>query len=407
VHHLPDLWRTAEDAVVAGDSATLELLLRDYADVFKNERPKSSWNNTLHPEYQAGDARAIITRTHHFDSWQDFEAFTRDVAIAGSPIARFEAAADAIATGDIGTLRRFLDEDPGLIRARSSRNHHATLLHYTGANGIEGWRQHTPANAVEILDLILASGAEVDAVAGMYGGSTTLGLVATSLHPERAGLQNALIDVLVAHGARLDFPGAAGNRHSLVKGCLANGRPQAAAYLASRGAPFDIVDAGGVGRVDVLAAGFDSDGRIRTPATEAEMFGALVAAAFASRHEAVRFLLDRGIPVDAQASHSTFTGANWAALNGDLELLKLFIARGANLDIPNDYGGDALGAALWGAVNRDHQQDYPAIIETLINAGAKVESGTSGWWTDQEPQVRDAHARILELLRAHEQRASG
>ena len=82
-------WRSAEEAVVAGDLATLEHLLRDYAEVFKNERPKSWWDNTLHPEYTAGDARAIIARTHHVDSWQDFEALRRDAALPGSPTARF------------------------------------------------------------------------------------------------------------------------------------------------------------------------------------------------------------------------------------------------------------------------------------------------------------------------------
>ena len=37
----------------------------------------------------------------------------------------------------------------------------------------------------------------------MYGGGcTTLGLVATSVHPERAGVQNALMQILIDHGAR-------------------------------------------------------------------------------------------------------------------------------------------------------------------------------------------------------------
>jgi hypothetical protein len=102
----------------------------------------------------------------------------------------------------------------------------------------------------------------------------------------------------------------------------------------------------------------------------------------------------------------TFTGANWAALNGDIELLRLFIARGANLEIQNDYGGTALSAALCGAVNRGHQQHYAAIVETLIAAGAKVEPGSTDWWVKQEPQVPEVHARILELLRAHEKETS-
>lgn len=248
------VWRAAEQAVVAGDLATLERLMEAQAAVLANGRPRSWWNNTLHPEYAAGDARAVISRTHHFDTWADFEAFTRDVAVPGSPIATFESAAEAIVHGDIETLRRLLREHPDLIRARSVRNHHATLLHYIGANGIEGWRQHTPPNAVEILELLLASGAPIDVYADMYGGSTTLGLVATSLHPERAGLQEQLIDVLLAHGARMDNRGPSGNGMPLVNGCLANGRRGAAIYLAARGAPLDLEAAGGVGRIDLLAA---------------------------------------------------------------------------------------------------------------------------------------------------------
>jgi len=39
------------------------------------------------------------------------------------------------------------------------RRHHATLLHYVGANGIESFRQKTPANAVDIARLLLDAGA--------------------------------------------------------------------------------------------------------------------------------------------------------------------------------------------------------------------------------------------------------
>jgi hypothetical protein len=395
------MWRIAEEAVVAGDLATLERLLRDHAEVFKTERPKSFWNNTLHPEYDSGDARAIISRTHHFDSWEDFERFLRAPREPDTPLALFEMAADAVVTGDIEALSRLLHDHPELIRARSVRNHHATLLHYVGANGIEGWRQHTPPNAVEILELLLAAGADVDAVADMYGGSTTLGLVATSLHPERAGLQEKLIDVLLAHGARMDVSGIAGGGRPLVNASLANGRPRAAAHLASRGAPLDLVAAGGVGRVDILAACFDEN-RIKSPATAESLSAALIAAAGGSHYDTVQFLLDHGIPADAHASGSTFTGANWAALNGDLKLLKLFVARRADLTIKNDYGGDALGAALWGAANRHRQQDYPPVIEFLIAAGLSVEHEYVDWWERQEAEAPLAHARILQMLRARE-----
>src|ERR671914_677454 len=94
------MWQTAAEAVVAGDVVTLERLLRDHAEVLKPERPKSVWNNTLYPEYHTGDARAIISRTHHFDSWDDFERFMRAPREPGSPLALFEMAADAVVSGD-------------------------------------------------------------------------------------------------------------------------------------------------------------------------------------------------------------------------------------------------------------------------------------------------------------------
>src|SRR5690349_9994223 len=73
----------------------------------------------------------------------------------------FEGAADAIVNGDVATLVRLLDEEPQLIHQRSTREHRCTLLHYVGANGVEGYRQKSPPNAVELAELLLERGAEV------------------------------------------------------------------------------------------------------------------------------------------------------------------------------------------------------------------------------------------------------
>jgi hypothetical protein len=197
-------WKTAEDAIVAGDVATLERILHDYGDMMRKQRPQSSWNNTLAPHYDAGDARAIIARTHHFKTFEDFVGLTQAIKDKCSPVARFEAAVDTIVTGDLTTLRRLLREDSDLVRARSVRVHRSTLLHYVGANGVEGFRQQTPPNAIAIAEALLDAGAQADAVADMYRGSTTLALVATSLHPKRAGLQQALVQLLLDRGATLD-----------------------------------------------------------------------------------------------------------------------------------------------------------------------------------------------------------
>src|ERR1051326_4293849 len=197
------------------------------------------------------DAQFVIARSYGFASWPRFAAHIEALERAQPPISLFETAVDALVSGDEKTLARLLREQPDLARARSTREHHATLLIYTSANGVEGYRQKSPKNAPAIAEMLLAAGAEVDATADVYNGHcTTLGLVATSEPPRIAGVQLPVIDVLLARGAIMDEPNIAGNAHSLLHGCLANGQPAAAEYLADRGARIDIVGAAGIGRVD-------------------------------------------------------------------------------------------------------------------------------------------------------------
>ena len=167
--------------------------------------------------------------------------------------ARFEAAADAIVSGDIGILEQLLREDPELISARSQRTHNAPLLHYVAANGVEDFRQKTPKNIVEIARVLLEAGADVNAESNAYGGGcTTLGLAATSVHPERAGAQEALLQILLDYGAAVDKPGVGGNRHTAVEGCLWNGRGKAAKFLTERGAKLNLETAAGTGSLAVV-----------------------------------------------------------------------------------------------------------------------------------------------------------
>ena len=188
------------------------------------------------------------------------------------PSPRSKRAVSAIVTGDAVTLKRVLRDHPKVTRARSTREHGGTLLHYVSANGVEGFRQVSPGNAAEIAEILLAAGADVDAEADVYEGRCTpLGLVATSGPPFIAGVQQGVIDVLLNHGARMDLPGSVGRRDGLVRGCLANGQPQAAEYLASRGAPLDLAEAAGLGRLDVVKGFFDADGHFNPKPTQAQM----------------------------------------------------------------------------------------------------------------------------------------
>jgi len=308
------------------------------------------------------DAQFVIARSHGFDSWPKFSAHLDALAHAGVP---FEAAAQAIVDGDEETLRRLLRERPELIRARSEREHRATLLHYVAANGVENYRQHTPNNILRMTELLLAAGAEVDAEANMYGGGcTTLGLVATSAHPRQAGVQNALIQLLLDHGARMEHPNLAGNDHGAVFACLANGCPEAARYLAERGAYLDLVSAAGVGRLEVVQ-------RLVGQGSMHEVEMALRYAAAYDNGNVVIFLLDRGLDVDAHTGDGE-TALFYAVLSGRLAMIKLLLERGARPSVRTQYGSDMVGASLWRLGHGGDPDLYLKIIETLVAAGGKV-----------------------------------
>jgi hypothetical protein len=234
----------------------------------------------------------------------------------------FEAAVDAIIDGDAEALKRLLREHPELVRERSSRSHRATLLHYVGANGVEDERQRTPPNIVEIAQILLDAGADVHAVAPIYRGSDTLGLVATSIHPLQAGVQEPLMQLLIERGARFDT--------ATVVACLANGRRKAAEFLAARlGDALDLEAAAGVGRLDLVRAQVAG-------ATEQQKRAGLAWACEYGRRETAVFLIEHGVPIDARVPPHNGTGLHWAAHEGHVDLVKELLARGAPLDVKDD-----------------------------------------------------------------------
>jgi hypothetical protein len=338
--------------------------------------------------FALADAQLVIAREHGFESWPKFAKHIGDLLRKDSPVSIFESAADAVVAGDLTTLTRLLRESPELIRSRSTREHRATLLHYVSANGVEDFRQKTPKNIVAIAELLLAAGATVDAEADMYGGgATTLGLAATSVHPEKAGVQIALMETLLSHGATIDTGGGEPyTKRGAVIGCLANGRAQAAEFLAQRGAQLNLEGAAGLGRLDLVKSFFNPDGSLQASATKAQMEAGFKWACEYGQTAVVKFLLERG--VDVASVSGGMTGLHWAAHGGHLEIIQLLLERNAPLEVENIYGGTVLDQALWSSVNSGLDVDYVPVIEMLIAAGAKV-----------DPKWSTGNKRIDEVLR--------
>jgi Ankyrin repeat len=347
---------------------------------------------------ELSDAQLVIARLHGFENWQRFVEHIEGRGQASSPIFQFESAADAIVTGNLAALAALLAASPTLIRARSSREHDATLLHYIAANGHEGFRQLTPANAVQIARLLLDLGADPDALADMYGHSVTpMQMLVSSTPPHDAGLQVPLVEALLDFGANPN--GVEDNGSPIMTACAFH-FPRAAEALARRGARVDnVVAAAALGRADLVEQYVDDHGRLRAgldtasgpwptlSGEPAEQLGyALTWATVFGRDDVVALLLRKG--VDPSGHDGDASALHFAAAYGRMGLARLLLRHGASLEAVNSYGGTVLDGVVWYALNAPIAGvDYVSVVRELIDLGAR---------TDVYPDMK----RYVELVLA-------
>jgi hypothetical protein len=289
----------------------------------------------------------------------------------------FARAAKAIITGDAVTLRAALADDPSLVRARSSASHHATLLHYVSANGIESELQLPVANADEIAAILLAAGAEVDAPCDAYDGrwATTMELIVSSDHPTEAGVAGRLVDLLCLAGAAVD--GVRGDGSPLATAlCFAT--LDCVVALIARGARTENpIFAAAAGRVDWLQSWFDGGAGTPTsplpaflplatdPVVAAEQ--ALVFACMCGQTGVVRMLLVRGVNINASppGSHWTATPLHTATIQGQTAVVQLLLQRGADPALRDSrYAGTARD---WVAHARGPRRGLARVVADLLD----------------------------------------
>ncbi len=288
------------------------------------------------------DAQMVVAREYSFESWGDLAEFAATVRCDGA-VDRFETAVEAVISGDTAALRSMLSENPELVRARSTRRHHATLLHYVGANGVESGRQKTPANAVEVVKILLDAGVEVDALADMYDNKcTTMSMLVSSCHPAEAGLQATLAETLLDYGAASDGAGSAWQ--SAVMTALAFGYLNTAETLARRGVPLNhLGTVAGLGRLEATA-------RLLPVADSQSRQIALALAAQHGHADVVRLLLDAGEDpsrYNPDGCHAHSTPLHQAVCYDHADVVRLLVERGARLDIRDKvYRGTPLDWAI-------------------------------------------------------------
>jgi hypothetical protein len=356
----------------ATDPAAIDLFHRKhprFLDETIKWRPKFIPDSEIRDAAQSlDDARLTIARNYDFLDWHALADFV-DVVSREGPVHGFEAAVEAVVTGDLGSLQDALRRDPALVHARSSRVccfdppvHRATLLHYVAANGVEAYRQKTPGNAVEIARTLLVAGAEPDALANMYGTRcTTMSLLVSSGHPAAAGLQVALAELLLDFGAAIEGRGGGKWERPLFT-ALTFGMGDVARLLAERGARVDLPAASGLGLAREAA-------RLVSSADDDERRRALSLAAQQGHPDIVALLLDTGLDpnrFNPESNHPHCTPLHQAVLGSHEAVIRVLVARGARLDIRDTiWHGTPLGWAIHGG-GRDRER----MIECLRELGA-------------------------------------
>ena len=277
----------------------------------------------------------------------------------------FDLARDAVVSGDITALKEILAQHPSLITMRSSCEHGAMLINYVPANGVEDEFQKSPANIVEIANILIDSGADIDATFLDGGpGTTPLVSLVTSIHPHRAGVAVDLVETFAAAGAKVDGLDGDGQPLGLA---LEFGYMESARALVQCGAKVEsLLHAAGLGQIDLVRELIGT-----RDTSDSELVSALGLASRYGWTVIVEYLLEQGVDVDGRLSLG-FTALMSAARYGHKDIVKVLVDHGASLELRNEFGGHALGATLHFCTNDPEPDvDYAGVIDLLLEVGSQ------------------------------------
>ena len=226
------------------------------------------------------------------------------------------AVVEAIQTGDVATLKRLLDRNPGLAAARLGDDEPGgmsrALLHVA-----TDWPGHFPDVAATIAVLVEA-GADVNARFRGPHAETPLHWAASSNDVEA-------LDALLDAGADIEVDGGVIGGGTALADARAFGQWQAARRLVERGAQTTLADAATLGLMDRVHEYFAGD---VGPARD-EISRAFWSACHGGQQPAAESLLDHGADVNWIPPWERLTPLDAAERSDDRQLVEWLRSRGA------------------------------------------------------------------------------
>jgi hypothetical protein len=222
----------------------------------------------------------------------------------------------AIQTGDLPTLRRLLDENPGLARARLGDDDpdgmSRTLLHVA-----TDWPGHFPNGAATVA-LLVEAGADVNA---RFRGPHA----ETPLHWAASSNDVDVLDALLDAGADIEADGGVIGGGPPLADARGFGQWEAAHRLVERGARTTLADAATLGLMDRVEGCFLGEPQPQPDEVSRAFWGAC----HGGQRQAAEYLFDRGADLNWTPPWEELTPLDAAVRSGAGELVEWLRGRGA------------------------------------------------------------------------------
>lgn len=291
------------------------------------------------------------------------------------------SATSAVKSGDTEVLKKLLSIEPSLVQwttpASYLQNKQLTLMHVLIDYRSGRFNEHS----ADVAKLLIASGAQVDALDGVTSGNTPLQMLSSI-----TGNHSYMLDigtVLLEAGANPKDAISNDWSMSAFACALLNGQTRLAELMFPKVQRQGFGWIAGLGNLELVKSFFatrdsdeykkysihwaqeETDPEFDLSKNKSSLIAAYLVSCINGKTEVAEFLLEKGVDVNVLVPGTDFagiggTGLHWAAYHGHFDTVKFLVSNGADIYAEDD--AYALTPAGWAGRN-DHYEIADYLLE--------------------------------------------